>query len=122
MNGIINDTLVARITKQIKFAKNKLIILVKTLDHMNQELFYSENKDYTHLLIKSKFNLALAKTTQHEVNYKTLLEYLEILEKNPKVILKCPTNKENESFIGRYTLLYPLEVCCTKIYNLHPNI
>ncbi|MCR8910011.1 plasmid maintenance protein [Borreliella burgdorferi] len=102
MNGIINDTLVARITKQIKFAKNKLIILVKTLDHKNKELFHSTNKNYTHSLIKSKFNSALAKTTQHEVNYKTLLEYLEILEKNPKVIVKCSTNKENESFRGLY--------------------
>ncbi|MGF7101825.1 plasmid maintenance protein [Borreliella kurtenbachii] len=122
MDGVINNTLVARIKKQIKFDKNKLIILVKTLDHMNKELFHSSNKNYTYPLIKNNFNAALAKTYQLRVNYKTLLEYLEILEKNPKVILKCPTNKENESFIGLYTLLYPLEVCCTKIYNLHPNI
>ncbi|QXG44806.1 hypothetical protein KSP41_05710 (plasmid) [Borreliella burgdorferi] len=123
MDGVINNTLVARIKKQIKFAKNKLIILVKRLDHMNKKLFHSANKNYTYSLIKSKFNRALAKTNQHEVNYKTLLEYLKILEKNPKVILKCcSTNKENESFRGLYTLLYPVEDCCTKIYNSHPNM
>ncbi|WP_241763751.1 hypothetical protein [Borreliella burgdorferi] len=44
MDGVINDTLVARMKKQIKFNKNKLIILVKTLDHMNKELLYSANK------------------------------------------------------------------------------
>ncbi|ACO37746.1 plasmid maintenance protein [Borreliella burgdorferi] len=122
MDGVINDTLVARMKKQIKFNKNKLIILVKTLDHMNKELLYSANKTYNYVLIQNNFNEALAKTYQLRVNYKTLLEYLKILEKNPKVILKRPTNKENESFIGLYTLLSPLEVCCTKIYNLHPNI
>ncbi|OJH14633.1 hypothetical protein ER70_07545 (plasmid) [Borreliella bissettiae] len=122
MDGVINETLVARMMNQIKFNKNKLIILVKTLDHMNKELFHSVNKTYPYLLIKNNFNKALAKTNQHRVNYKTLLEYLEILEKNPKVILKCSANKENESFTGLYTLLYPLEDCCTKIYNSHPNI
>ncbi len=84
MDGVINNTLVARIKKQIKFAKNKLIILVKRLDHMNKELFHSANKNYTYSLIKSKFNRALSKTNQHEANYKTLLEYLEILEKIQK--------------------------------------
>ncbi|ACO38315.1 conserved hypothetical protein (plasmid) [Borreliella burgdorferi 29805] len=89
---------------------------------MNKELFHSANKNYTYSLIRSKFNKALAKTNQHEVDSKTLLEYLEILEKNPKVIFKCSTNKENESFRGLYTLLYPVEGCCTKIYNSHPNM
>ncbi|MBB6213664.1 plasmid maintenance protein (plasmid) [Borreliella californiensis] len=122
MDGVINNTLVAKMQNKIKFNKNKLIILVKTLNHMNEELFYSANKNYTYFLIKNKFNAALAKTNQHGVNYKTLLEYLEILEKTPKIILKCSTNKENKSFIGLYILLYPVEDCCTKIYSSHPNM
>ncbi|XOU12889.1 plasmid maintenance protein (plasmid) [Borreliella americana] len=70
--------------QKIRFAKNKLIILVKTLNHMNKELFYGANKAYTYSLIRSKFNMALTKTNQHEVNAKTLFEYLEILEKIQK--------------------------------------
>ncbi|MCD2380241.1 hypothetical protein [Borreliella burgdorferi] len=74
---------------------------------MNKKSFHSANKNYAYSLIRSKFNKALAKTNQHEVDSKTLLEYLEILEKIQKQSSNVPQIKKMkalEAFIHSFTL------------------